>query len=92
MMQHMGAKSRDEVFATSAADLYADPDERAVFLEKVRQAGFIREYPLRFRRLDGSVVNSLITIVIQKNPDGSVKSYIGTVRDLTDSPQEIPYR
>ncbi|HPD76720.1 MAG TPA: PAS domain S-box protein [Methanoregulaceae archaeon] len=92
MMQHMGAKSRDEVFAASAADLYADPDERALFLEKVRQAGFIREYPLRFRRLDGSVVNSLITIVIQKNPDGSVKSYIGTVRDLTDSPQEIPYR
>ncbi|MDD4137229.1 MAG: PAS domain S-box protein, partial [Methanoregula sp.] len=83
LMETMGSQSREETFAVDVASCYADPEERARFLEQVKRDGFVKEHPLRFRRHDGSVFDALITIVPQKNPDGSVKAFIGTIRDIT---------
>jgi PAS domain S-box-containing protein len=36
------------------------------------------------KRRDGTVIDTLITAVSQKNPDGTIKALIGTARDITE--------
>jgi PAS domain S-box-containing protein len=83
-MKQVGATSREEMLGTNVASAYVHPEEREVFLERVRQDGYVREHPIQFRRLNGEVFDALISIVPLKNPDGSVKAFVGTVRDISE--------
>ena len=87
LMERLGCKSREEVFGTDVGSTYAHPEERAAFLELVERDGYIKERPIQFRKRDGTLLNALITIVPMKNPDGSVKAFIGTIRDATEREQ-----
>jgi len=84
LMERQGYTSREEVLALNSASIYAHPEERAAFLDLVKRTGHVKEYSLSFRKRDGTVFETLISIVPQKNPDGSVKSYIGTIRSVTE--------
>jgi len=86
LMAQLAATDRREISAVNSMDLFADTGERDAYIALVQQEGHAREYPIRFRRLNGTVFDALATVVLVKNPDGSVKSYIGTVRDLTGKP------
>jgi hypothetical protein len=37
------------------------------------------------RRKDGTAMSTLITIGTEKNPDGSIKEYIGSIRVVKES-------
>jgi PAS domain S-box-containing protein len=84
LVKALGCKDREEVFSLDVASTYAYPEERDIFLDLVRKDGYINEYPLKFRKQGGAVIDTIITIVPLKNPDGSVKAFIGTVRDITE--------
>jgi PAS domain S-box-containing protein len=83
-MKQIGASSREEISGMNAISSWARPEERAAFLERVRKEGYVREHPIRFRRLNGEIFDALISIVPLKNPDGSARAFLGTVRDLTE--------
>jgi PAS domain S-box-containing protein len=83
LIERLGYNSRDEMSDIDVASAYAHPEERIAFLELVRRDGYVKEWPIQFRKQDGTILESLISIVAQTNPDGSVKAYIGTVRDIT---------
>lgn len=83
LVEIFGYESREEVFRVPVASFYAHPEERSAFLRIVERDGFVREHPMQFRKKDGTIVDGLITIVPWKNPDGSLKGFIGTVHDIT---------
>ena len=87
LMERLGCKSREEAVGIDVASTYAHPEERAAFLALVERDGYVKERPIQFRKRDGSLLNALITIVPMKNPDGSVKAFIGTIRDATEREQ-----
>ncbi|MCX6699124.1 MAG: PAS domain S-box protein, partial [Methanomicrobiales archaeon] len=78
-----GYESREEVFSVPVSSFYAHPEERFEFLKIVEREGYVKEHPLQFKKKDGTVLDGLITIVPQKNHDGSPKGFIGTVHDIT---------
>jgi PAS domain S-box-containing protein len=84
LVEIFGYESHNEVFAIPVSSFYAYPEERAAFLELVSRDGYVKEHPMQFRKRDGTVFDSLITIVAQKNPDGSLKAFIGTIHDVTE--------
>ena len=84
LIERLGCKSREEALAIDIASTYAHPEERVAFRDLVRQEGYIKEYPIAFRKRDGTDFDTLISIVTRKNPDGSIKGYYGTVRDITE--------
>jgi PAS domain S-box-containing protein len=84
LMERLGYTSREEVLALNISSFYEHPEEREAFLDLVKRTGYVKEYPLSFRKRDGTVFETLISIVPQKNPDGSVKTYIGTIRSVTE--------
>lgn len=79
-----GYTCREEVYHVSITSLYVHPEERAIFLKNVERDGYVKEHPLLLKKRDGTVFDALVTIVAQKKPDGSVKAFIGTIRDITD--------
>ena len=84
LMETLGCRSREETFGIAVASTYAHPEERDAFLACVKRDGYVKERPMQFRKRDGTVFDTLISIVPLKNPDGSIKAFIGTVRDITD--------
>jgi PAS domain S-box-containing protein len=84
VLEMFGCNSREEVFSRPITSFYIHPEERPVLVERVEREGYVKEYPIQFRKQDGTVFDSLMTVVPDKNPDGSTKAFIGTIRDITE--------
>jgi PAS domain S-box-containing protein len=67
--------------------LYCDPKDRDAFQEQVESRGFLRNYPVTFRRKDGTKINCLLTSSIRRSEDGTVQGYQGIIRDVTEQKQ-----
>ncbi len=83
LVEMFGYKSREEMFKVPVSLIYPFPGERSTFLSLIERDGYIKEYPLRLKQKDGSVIDTLITVAIVRNPDGSPQMFIGTIRDIT---------
>jgi PAS domain S-box-containing protein len=83
MIRIQRATSREQILSTNAIEFYVHPEDRPVLFAQVNREGYVQDYPAQFRRFDGTTFDALISLVAQKNPDGSVKLYFGTVRDIS---------
>ncbi|WP_321505441.1 PAS domain S-box protein [uncultured Methanoregula sp.] len=84
LVETLGYNSHEEIMGTPVASVYEHPEERETFLKRVKREGFVKEHHLKFKRRDGTILEALVTIVPLKNPDGSLKVFVGTVRDITE--------
>jgi PAS domain S-box-containing protein len=83
-MEMFGYGSREEFAQTNIRDLYEPPEQRGVFIARIEREGYVKEQPIRLRRNDGRILDTLVTAVPLRNPDGSLKAFIGTIRDVTE--------
>jgi len=83
-LELFGFDSRAELFNVPIPLLYRDPDERKFLLSTIEQQGFVKEYPVQFKRKDETIIDTLVTTVRLLNQDGITKAYIGTIRDITE--------
>jgi PAS domain S-box-containing protein len=82
MVEMFGLESKETATEYSPADLYADPQERAVFNEKIQTEGEVHDFELQLEkpsgeRFWGSATASLETI------DGE-EYFIGVIQDITE--------
>ncbi|MDO8873312.1 MAG: PAS domain S-box protein [Methanoregula sp.] len=82
-----GYGSREELQAGRVGDRYADPNERARYLSSINEHGHSKDYPVRLRKKDGTIIQTLITSVAIKDKEGHIQSYQGTIRDVTEQRQ-----
>ncbi len=82
-LELFGYKSRKELSQVSITSLYAQPGKRSAFNSLIEQNGYVREYPLQLKQKDGTVIHTLITSMPVRYPDGSLKAFMGTIRDVT---------
>jgi PAS domain S-box-containing protein len=75
---------RDELSDRPAASFFVDAKDRDAHAVLVAKTGFCREYPVKLRKKDGTIIDALITTVARKDSDGCVIGFQGTVRDVTD--------
>jgi PAS domain S-box-containing protein len=78
--------SREEFSKLNSVDLYANPSERAQFLSRMTEAGFVRDEVL-YRRKDGSTFVGERTSAAVKNESGAVVAYQTIARDVTERSQ-----
>ena len=74
---------REEFKQIDVADHYADPMQREEEKQELQSQGFIKDKEIRLIKRNGSEITCLDSATALKNPDGSVKGYIGTLRDVT---------
>jgi PAS domain S-box-containing protein len=87
ILEMFGYDSREELLAVPVSAIYAEAEERPAFLAHIEKEGYVQEYPLQGKRRDGTVFDTVITTVPVRNPDGSVKAFIGTIRNITGQKQ-----
>jgi diguanylate cyclase (GGDEF)-like protein/PAS domain S-box-containing protein len=74
--------TREDLATLKAADIYADPADRADFLRRIADTGFVKD-EIRFKRKDGTVFDSARTVVTVKDGSGNVTAYQGIIHDIT---------
>ncbi len=78
----LGYSSRDELVGMEARLIYADPQDRVRFLQKIEKCGFIPEFETSFRRKDGTIID-VQTSTARRTINGSMDGYEGFVIDIT---------
>lgn len=78
-----GFGDREELARESVVQRYESAEERRELLKTIEETGFAKEFPARLRQKDGTVMETLITAVPVWTPEGTVKSYVGTIRDVS---------
>ena len=70
---------RQEMLRKDVASFYANPEERDAHSQRVAAMGFSKDYPVDFRKKDGTIIHALVTTVARKDPRGNIIGFQGTV-------------
>jgi PAS domain S-box-containing protein len=77
--------TREEILGDfNVKQIYVHPDRREKFQHKIEKEGSVRNYPVKFRKKDGTVIDCLLTSTVRRSPDGAVLGYQGLIRDVTE--------
>ncbi len=80
----LGFSSKEEILGLNLArQIYAHPQDREDFLKAMERTGFVRDYEVKNKRKDGSVVVLSVTSNFIRNDSGAVIGVEGIVQDIT---------
>lgn len=77
--------TRDELIGMNVVSIYEKPEDRKIFQEKIESEGAVRNYEIRMRKKDGTVMDSLVTFNVRADAEGGIIGYQGIIRDITES-------
>jgi len=80
----LGYSTREELAAVPIPDLYENAGIRNEFNAIIVRDGYAEDHPVRLKKKDGTIIDTLVTSVPLKADDGSVKAFFGTIRDVTE--------
>lgn len=72
----------EELLGRNVRTLYVDPADRLRFERDVDRTGFVRGYPQRYRKSDGTQIECIIHAGVRKSKDGEVIGYRESLRDI----------
>lgn len=78
---------RDEFKQIDVADHHTDPAQREAEKRELGEKGFIKDKEIRLVKKDGAEITCLDSATVLRNQDGTIKGYIGTLRDITEHKQ-----
>ncbi|MCP4339608.1 MAG: PAS domain S-box protein, partial [Desulfobulbaceae bacterium] len=79
-----GQYKRLDLIGKPLFDLYADYAEREKYLEILQKQDFIRDYEVKLKNLDGSIIDCAISSRMQRDVNGRPVKIIGSLIDITD--------
>jgi PAS domain S-box-containing protein len=84
-MDLLGYESEREILEVDIpSEIYADPADRHRLREAVESAGFVKDFPVRLRRRDGTLLDALVNSTASYDEAGRLTGYRGTIRDVTE--------
>lgn len=75
---------REEMLRLNVSEIYANPADRVRFQQIIEKEGSVRDYEVKLRRKDGTLVDCLVASALRFADDGSIEGYQGVVRDITE--------
>ena len=82
-VQLFGFSSRDELQLVKIQDLYKNEQDRVKHIQIINEKGFSQDYEVDLRKRDGSIINALISSIPERDENGVISYYQGTIRDIT---------
>ena len=79
-----GYESREDLLKTDVPLMYANPSDRDAHARYIREKEFSFEYPVDLKKKDGTIIHTLITSVVRKDPSGNTIGFQGSIRDITE--------
>jgi len=80
----LGFASKHDLIGRSYRSLLATPEDRLLFLDKIREDGFIDDYEVILKKNDGESIFCLETAHARKNDSGGIIEIQGIVKDISD--------
>jgi len=84
LRQLLGYSSLAALQAVPVAENYADPADRPRWQALMDQAGLVRDFEVRYRRRDGTVIWVRETARVVRGSDGRAMYYEGSLEDITE--------
>jgi len=78
-----GYQDQDQIWNDSFLDLYWSAEDQASFNEKVKKEGSLKNFPMKFRKKDGSKIDSLVSATPYEI-DGKVVGFQGLIQDISE--------
>jgi len=75
---------REALIGTSVLDIYADQAERIALVKAVMEQGEVNDFGVRFKTGDGGVIDASVSARLVRGPDGAIRFFEGSVRDISD--------
>ncbi|HVN25269.1 MAG TPA: PAS domain S-box protein [Syntrophorhabdales bacterium] len=75
--------TKEEIRELNAVDIYLSPEDLKTYVNAIEQNGFAKDFDVKLKRKDGTVMDCLVTGTTQRHPDGTIIGYQGIVRDET---------
>ncbi len=79
----LGYKNKEELLKISAQDTYLNPKERQKFQDEIDQEGFIKDFEIKLKRKDGTLIDALITATVRKDEKARILGYEGIIKDIS---------
>ncbi|UCF04701.1 MAG: PAS domain S-box protein [bacterium] len=74
--------TREELIGRRTTEFYYDPEDRLKLVESLRKDGYLRNSEIRLKRIDGTVIWSLLSLVVTQI--GGEKVILGGVYDISE--------
>jgi diguanylate cyclase (GGDEF)-like protein/PAS domain S-box-containing protein len=78
-----GYSVKEAIGMKVAEEVYAEPQDRKLFLAKILNNGFVKNFEAQLLRKDGSLWWGSISAHLSKNDDGTLLSVEGIIRDIS---------
>ena len=83
LLRILGYDTREELKNIDSRSMYAEAHERDLYTRTIDKEGYIREYPFKVKKKDGTLIDTLVSARPLKDHDGKIIGYQGSVRDVT---------
>jgi PAS domain S-box-containing protein len=84
LVHMLGYPDRETLMAVNANELYVDDEERARWRTRLEQEGIVRDFEVRFRQSDGTVIWARDTARALRDVDGRVLYFEGSMEDIAE--------
>jgi chemotaxis family two-component system sensor kinase Cph1 len=78
----------EEMVGMDVRRLYVNSSDRAEYQEVLERTGSVKDYEVRLRKKDGTLLDCLLTSNVRFGKDGSVLGYQGIIRDVTQQKRD----
>ena len=82
--EEMFGYTRAELLELSARALYADPEGRDAFRDAISENGTLRDFEVRLRRKDDTILHCLLSAAVHRDSNGVVIGYQGIIQDISE--------
>lgn len=84
LVRMLGYESKEQMQELNFRQMYAEPAQREIIIQKMLESGSIHDQELFFRRRDGSLVRCLMSGFVVRDTLGRVTRLQGTLVDITE--------
>jgi PAS domain S-box-containing protein len=83
-VQILGFPDRETLLACDIQTLFVDPEDSAVWRERLKWEGIVKDYEVNIRRRDGRLIWVRTTCIVVRGSGGDVLSYEGSLEEVTE--------
>jgi|GEM_PF-320555 PAS domain S-box-containing protein len=76
--------TKGELAGITSQDTYVNSYDRQRFQKEIEQKGFVRDFEVKLRKKDNTVIDCLITSSLWLDNGGNILGYQGIIRDITE--------
>jgi PAS domain S-box-containing protein len=83
-LKMLGYENREELLQRRMTQFFENPEDAERFSRLVMEKEEAKDFPIRMKRKDGAIIETLVSARAKKLRDGTIESLSGAIRDVTE--------